>query len=59
MKKWIVVDFYMKSGSVITLRFTEFEINRFDGSKARDMIWKGNEFAFTIDMDEIEAVVMK
>lgn len=58
-KKKITVTFYMKSGNVFSLKFKEFEISKLSGSQGnREMTYKGNEKAFTLDVNEIEAVII-
>lgn len=58
-KKKITVTFYMKSENVFSLKFEEFEISKISGSQGiRKMTYKGNEKVFTLDIDEIEAVII-
>lgn len=58
-KKKITATFYMKSGNVFSLKFKEFEISNLSGSQGnREMTYKGNEKVFTLDVDEIEAVII-
>lgn len=53
------VTFYMKSGNKISLKFKEFEISRLYDNKNREMTWQGcKKHAFSIDLDEVEAVVI-
>ena len=57
MGKKIKVTFYMKSGNKITVRFKTFTIDKLSGNTNRSMNWTGNK-NFTIDIDEIEAVII-
>jgi hypothetical protein len=58
-KRKIKVTFYMKSGNVFLLKFKEFEISKLSSSKGnREMTYKGNEKTFTVDIDQIECVVI-
>ena len=58
-KKKIEVTFYMKSGNVFSLKFEEFEISKLSGTKGnREFSYKGAEKPFTIDIDQIECVVI-
>ena len=56
----IKVTFYMKSGNVFSLKFREFSITRLSGSRGeRNMEYEGCETTFTVDVDQIEAVVVE
>ena len=58
-KRKVKVTFYMKSGNVFSLKFKEFEISKLSGNKEnREMTYKGNEKAFTVDIDQIECVII-
>lgn len=53
------VTFYLKSGNVFSLKFDKFEISKLSGSKGkREMNYENAEKTFTIDIDEIECVVI-
>jgi hypothetical protein len=53
------VTFYMKSGNSFSLEFEEFEMSKLSGSKkGREMKYKTPSKGFTIDLDEVEAVVV-
>lgn len=50
----------MKSGNVITLKFTKFKISKLSGTKGnRNMDYENASKSFTIDIDEIECVTFK
>lgn len=54
------VTFYMKSGNKFTMKFKVFEISKLSSNKTgREMSWKESSSGFTIDVDEIEAVIIK
>ena len=58
-KRKIKVTFYMKSGNVFSLKFKEFEISKLSGSEGdRVMTYEGNEKTFTVDLDQIECVII-
>jgi hypothetical protein len=60
MFKRFKVKFYLKSGSIITMRFKKFEITKLSGTLGkRKMTSEGKPGEFTIDVDELEAVVIK
>jgi hypothetical protein len=60
MFKRFKVKFYLKSGSIFTMRFKEFEISRLTSTLGkRKMTFGGESRGFTIDVDELEAVVIK
>jgi hypothetical protein len=60
MFKRFKVKFYLKSGSIVTMRFKKFEITKLSGTLGeREMDFYGNSETFTIDVDELEAVVIK
>jgi len=53
------VTFYMKSGNSFSLEFEDFEMSKLSGSKGkREMKYKKPSKGFTIDIDEIEAVIV-
>ena len=53
------VTFYMKSGNSFSLEFEDFEMSKLSGSKGeREMNYKQPSKGFTIDLDEIEAVIV-
>jgi hypothetical protein len=53
------VTFYMKSGNSFSLEFEDFEMSKLSGSKGkREMKYKKPSKVFTIDIDEIEAVIV-
>lgn len=54
------VIFYMKSGNVFSVKFKEFEITKLSSSNGqRQMSYKEASNKFTVDIDEIEAVIIK
>ena len=56
----IKATFYMKSGNVITLKFTKFQISKLSGTKGnRNFDYENASKSFTIDIDEIECVTFK
>jgi hypothetical protein len=58
-KRKVKVTFYMKSGNVFSLKFKEFEISKLSGSEGdRGMTYEGNEKTFTVDLDQIECVII-
>lgn len=58
-KRKLRVTFYMKSGNVIKREYTKFEISKLTGSiDDREMSSEGGG-TMTIDLDEVEAVVIK
>ena len=58
-KRKVKVTFYMKSGNVFSLKFKEFEISKLSGSEGdRVMTYEGNEKTFTVDIDQIECVII-
>ena len=60
MFKRFKVKFYLKSGSIVTMRFKKFEITKLSGTLGkREMDFDGSSETFTIDVDELEAVVIK
>ncbi len=59
MNKKIKVTFYMKSGSVFSLKFDKFSIGKLSATKGeRHMEYSGEEKAFTIDLDELECCII-
>tara|TARA_R110000822_G_scaffold151815_1_gene290970 strand:+ start:458 stop:643 length:186 start_codon:yes stop_codon:yes gene_type:complete len=58
-KRKIKVTFYLKSGNVFSLKFKKFEISKLSGSQGkRKMTYEEPEKVFTIDINEIECVVI-
>jgi len=54
------VTFYMKSGNKFSMKFKEFDITKLSGSIGkREMNFKGQSDVFTIDIDEVEAVIIE
>lgn len=59
-KRRIKVTFYLKSGQLFTMKFQEFEISKLSGTKgSREMDFKNPSSSFTVDLNEIEAVIIK
>lgn len=52
------VTFYMKSGNSFDIEFDEFEISKLSGEGQRTMEWKNSSHNFTVDVNEIEAVII-
>ena len=49
----------MKSGNVFTIKFKKFEITKLSGSqKNRELTYDSPSNAFTLDVDEIECVII-
>ncbi len=50
----------MKSGNLITMKFDTFSIDKLSGTVGnREMTWKNPSNIFTIDINEIECVIIK
>jgi hypothetical protein len=58
-KRKVKVTFYLKSGNVFSLKFESFEISKLSGGNGnREMTYKGAEKIFTVDIDNIECVII-
>jgi len=58
-KRKVKVTFYMKSGNMFEIKFKEFEISKLSSSVGnREMTYKGQNKAFTVDINEIECCII-
>lgn len=49
----------MKSGNVFTMKFEKFSMNQLSEGVEKKIVWEKANVAFTVDVNEIEAVKFK
>lgn len=55
----VEVHFYMKSGNDFVVKAKDFSITKLSGTVGKRSMSLNSDFTVTIDIDEIEAVIVK